>query len=326
MELLKKLTQLTAPSGSEGGILQVIKDELGGIADSISTDVMGNITVRKKGGGKRLMLAAHADEIGVMATFIGDDGYIRFSNIGGIRAYIAHGSRVKFLNGTVGVVMAEGDADMKSLALSKMYIDIGAADKADAEKYVNIGDVAGFIGDFEQTDRVVISKALDNRVGCYVLIQALKEMKNSKNDIYAVFTAQEELGVRGATTAAYTAEPHMAIAVDVTKTGDTPGAAVMAVKLGGGAAIKVRDDRVITHHTVRELMIKTAQAGDISYQMEVLQGGGTDAGAIHTSRSGVPSGVLSIPVRYVHSTSEMAAVGDIEAAVRLLRCLMEREI
>ena len=326
MELLKRLTQITAPSGNEGGILRIIQDELGGIADSVSTDVMGNITVRKNGGGKRLMLAAHADEIGVMATVIGDDGYIRFSNIGGIRPHYAHGSRVRFLNGTLGVVMAEGDADMKALKLSKMYIDIGAADKADAEKCVNIGDVAGFVGDFEQTERVVISKALDNRIGCYVLIQALKQMKSSKNDIYAVFTAQEELGVRGATTAAYAAEPDMAIAVDVTKTGDTPGAAAMSVKLDGGAAIKVRDDRVITHHAVRERMVKTARDNGIPYQMEVLQGGGTDAGAIHTSRAGVPSGVLSIPTRYVHSSSEMAAVADIEAAVRLLAGLMEGEI
>lgn len=325
MELLKKLTAAISPSGNEGGVGEVIKHAIKDYVNEISVDVMGNIIAIKKGINtnqnshkKKLMLAAHADEIGIMVTFIEDSGFIRFTNIGGVRVHIANGSRVRFLNGTLGVVMAEETAEMKDLTLSKMYIDIGVQNKDEAGERIAIGDVAGFIGDFEANEHVVVSKSLDNRIGCYVLIESLKNVHNNPNDIYAVFTSQEELGLRGATTAAYAIEPDMAIAIDVTKTGDTPGSKPMSVKMGAGAAIKVRDNRIITHHAVRDMMVQTAKDKGIAYQLEVLTAGGTDAGAIHLTKSGVPSGVLSIPTRHVHSTSEMASIADINAAVELL--------
>ncbi len=326
MELLKRLTQVSAPSGNEEGIRALIADELSAYVDEIKTDALGNLIVRKKGNGKKLMLAAHTDEIGIMATFIEDSGFVRFAGIGGVNVHNAIGARVRFLNGTVGVVYYEEKKSAKDAKISDLYIDIGAENAQAAGALVGIGDAAVFMGGFEQTENAVISKALDDRVGCYVLIQALKAAKGCPNDVYAVFTAQEELGLRGATVSAYGVDPDMGIAIDVTDTGDTPGSELMSVKLGGGAAIKVRDSRLLAHKKVRELLIRLAQEKGIPYQLEVLQRGGTDAGAISLTRSGVPCGVVSIPTRYVHSPSEMASMGDISACIRLLCAVIETRI
>ncbi len=325
MELLKKLTQITSPSGNESAVCDFIENEIKDHVDEIYRDNLGNLIAHIKGDGARVLFDAHTDEIGVLATFIEDNGYIRFANLGGVSPYNALHTRVKFLNGTVGVVSVDASRDdiMKNLKLSDLYIDIGAKDKEEAESKVSIGDAAAFCGEFVDLGDKVVSKALDDRVGCYCLIKTIKEIKNPKNDLYFLFAASEELGLRGAKAAATAINPDYAVALDVTSTGDTLGKRKMAVKLGGGAAVKIKDNSILCHPYIKQLMIDTCKKYDIPYQTEVLEVGGTDAGAIHLSGAGVATGAISIPTRYIHSPSEMADKGDIEAVIKLSIKLIE---
>jgi len=323
VELIKKLTQAFGPSGSEEEVFNIIKEEVRDICDEITHDAMGNMICVKKGRGKKIMVAAHADEIGIMVTHIEEEGFLRFATIGGV--YVEHlvGRRVKFKNGTVGVIGVEHLEDKKDFKLEKLYIDIGAKDKKEAEELVKIGESGSFVGEFVEAGDRLVSKAFDDRIGCYVAIEALKKMK-TENELYFVFTVQEEVGLRGATTATYNINPDFAIAVDVTATGDTPKAKKMAVALGKGAAIKLMDRSIIVSPHVRDMVIEVAKENSIPYQLEVLEFGGTDAGAIHLSRGGVPSGVISIPTRYVHSVSEMVDKKDVEANINLLVKILEK--
>jgi len=318
-ELIKRLTQSFGVSGNEEEIRETIINEIKNDIQEIRVDTLGNLIATKPGKGKKIMVAAHMDEIGVMATYIDEKGFIRFSNIGGVSAFVSLGQKVKFKNGTVGAVFYEDKLeDMKNLKLSKMYIDIGAKDKKEAEKLVRIGDVACFVGDAVRQGDMVISKAIDDRSGCAVIVEAIKRLPQTDNEIYFVFTVQEELGLRGAKTAAYQLKPDIAIAVDVTDTGDTPEANLMEVKCGGGPAIKIKDRSVICHPEVKKLLEESARNINIPYQFEVLEYGGSDPGAIHISAGGVPSGAISIPCRYIHSPVEAASLEDIENAVKLL--------
>jgi len=323
-DLLKRLLETFGPSGNEEAIREVIREEIKGYADEIKVDALGNLIAVKKGNGKKIMVASHMDEIGIMVTNIDDNGFIRFTNIGGVSPYTALYQRVMFADGTMGVVGVEKIDNMKDLTLSKMFIDIGAYSKEEAMKKVNVGDVACFYAPFVQDGDYIMSKALDDRIGCYVAIEALKALKNSPNEVYFVFTVQEEVGLRGAKTAAYGVDPDMGIALDVTLTGDTPKAKTMEVKMGKGTAIKIKDNSVLAHPTVKKLMIETAQENNIPYQLEILEGGGTDSGAIHLTKSGVPSGVISVPCRYVHSPSEMVSVKDVENSIQLLVKVLEK--
>lgn len=315
MELLKKLSLCYGPSGREQGITELIKSELNDFADEIYTDNLGNLIAHKKGTGKKIMFAAHMDEIGVVVTFIDDNGYLRFADVGGLYTKYLHGKRVVFANGTEGVVGSEPKNDKNSLL--KMYIDIGAKTKEEAEKSVNVGDMAVFCGNFTEQNGIIIGKALDNRAGCFALIEALKQVK-SENDLYFVFTVQEEVGLRGARTAAYAINPDVAIAVDVTDTGDTPKCDRVAVKMGAGAAIKVMDYSVICSSEVKNSLLALAEKNGIAHQLEVMTDGGTDAGVIHFARGGVKTGGISIPTRYIHSPSEMIKKSDLIDVISLI--------
>lgn len=264
------------------------------------------------------MLAAHMDEIGVIVTHIDDKGFVRFSSVGGLYIRELVHRRVRFANGTVGVIGSEEEAFNKKADIRKLYIDLGVDTLYEASKLVSVGDMAVFTGEAVISGNRIISKALDNRAGCYMLIEAMKQLKGCKNDLYFVFTTQEEVGLRGAKTAAYTVDPEYAIAVDVTDTGDTPECPVMDVKLGKGAAIKVMDRSIMCDPDVRSAMLEAAKANNINYQLEIMTDGGTDAGAVHLSRAGVKTGGISLPTRYVHSPSEMADLRDLKACIELL--------
>jgi len=327
MKLLKMLTQAAAPSGNEENVLQVIQREIETLADSVYKDTSGNLIAHIKGNGEKVMLDAHMDEIGVIVTFVEDSGLLRFSNLGGVSVANAISQRVRFLNGEMGVVYSEDGVKLQDLKLSDLYIDIGAKNKEEAESKIKIGDVACFEGNFTQIENRVVSKALDDRVGCYVLIEAMKnikEIKELKNDLYFVFTVSEELGLRGAKVAANAIAPDYAVSVDVTRTGDLPGKLKMAVKLGEGTAVKVKDSSVLCHPYIKDFMVKTCVENDILYQLEVLEKGGTNAGAIHLTNGGVPSGVISIPTRYIHSPFEMVDLGDVNASIKLLTKMIEK--
>ncbi|MGB9976258.1 M42 family metallopeptidase [Thermovenabulum sp.] len=323
-DLVKILTESYGPSGNEEKIRNIIKELVEPYADEIKIDAMGNLIIRKRGPGKKLMFAAHMDEIGLIVTNIDEKGFIRFSNIGGVSPHGLLGERVIFENGTVGIIGVEKLEDIKELKMKRLYIDIGASSKEEAMEKVNIGDMATYYRECTFLGKNISAKSLDDRAGCAVLIKVLKEVKNPKYDVYFVFTTQEEVGTRGARTSAYAIEPDLAIAVDVTLCGDTPEGEKIAVELGKGPAVKIKDMSVLSHPEVKQLLIDTAEKNKIPYQKEVLDLGGTDAGAIHLTKEGVPSGGIAIPTRYVHTPSEMVNLDDLENTVKLIIALIEQ--
>lgn len=325
-QLLKRLADTYSPSGMEEKIKDVITKEIKDYVDEIKVDALGNLIARKKGNGKKIMVAGHMDQIGVMIIDIDDKGFLRFTNIGGVSPLIALNQRMIFENGTVGVIHVEHLEDMSKIKLEKMYIDIGASSKEEAEKKVSIGDVCVYNSVYHEDENRVMTRALDDRVGCYVMIETLKQLSNTQNDIYMVFTVQEEVGLRGARTSAYGINPDIGIAIDVTGTGDTPKARLMALSLDKGAAIKIKDNSILTHPKIKKLMADTAKENDIEYQFEILEFGGTDSGAIHLTREGIPSGVISIPTRYIHTSSEVASKKDINSSIKLLTKILEKNI
>ncbi len=323
-EQLKQLTQINAPSGQEEEMRQFIRAHIPPAAE-IKEDALGNIIVHLRGTGKKMMFAAHMDEIGIMVTYVEDNGYLRFTNVGGVSTANALHSKVVFPGGIKGIITT-GDSKKKDLKLADMYIDIGAKDKEEAEKLAPIGTTGVFCGAFDEIGGCVSSKALDDRAGCYVLLEVLQQIGNHENDLYFVFTVQEEIGLKGAKTAAYGIEPDIGIAVDVTMCGDGIDGEKMAVKLGGGAAIKVRDSGMIAHPAVRSLLVETAREHDIPFQFEVLSGGTTDASGIQITKNGTPAGAVSIPCRYIHSSVELVNKEDLHSAVQLIRAVAEKTI
>jgi len=315
--LIKDLVESYGPTGFETEVTNKIRTYIADKVDECYVDALGNLIARKKGSGKKVMFSAHADEIGVIVTYIDDDGFLRFSNVGGLNLLTLLGGRVRFANGVIGVIGKE-KGELKDFTLDKLFIDIGAATKDEAQKKVSIGDFAVFHREFADLGQRLVAKSMDDRIGCAVLVEAIRRLDHSDHDLYFVFSAQEEVGLRGARTAAYSIDPDLGIAIDVTRTGDTPEAPRMDVSLGKGAAIKVKDSSVIAHPKVKNLMVRLAEADQIKYQLEVLEAGGTDAGAIHLTKSGVPSGTISIPCRYVHSPSEMVDLDDVENCVKLI--------
>ena len=328
-ELTKRITEAYGPSGYEQGVRDLIRDEIKGFADELRVDALGNLIARKKGTGptprKKVMLAAHMDEIGVIVTHIDEKGFARFAPIGGVNPLTLFGQRCRFANGIVGVFGREvKDASRTEVTLNKLFIDVGATSQDDAP--VSVGDPAGFWRDFSDLGNRIVSKAMDDRIGCVVLIEVLRQLKKSPHDVYFVFTVQEEVGLRGATTSAYGVQPDLALAVDVTGTGDTPEANTMAVQLGKGPAIKVKDAGMLAHPAVKNLLAETAREAKIPYQFEVLTGGTTGATAMQTTREGVPAGCLSVPTRYVHTPSEMIDFNDLQNAIKLLVAVLGKPI
>ncbi len=311
MKLLEKLTMCISPSGRESAITDIIREELLDVCDEIFTDTLGNLICHKKGSGKKLMLAAHMDEIGFMVNYIDENGFIRFSPIGGILKYNSINSTIEFTNGEKGKISYENKENPSSVGFDKMYIDIGASSKEDALKRVQIGDMATYGSNFAQTGDKIMSKALDDRAGCWALIRAMQNAKETPNDVYAVFTVQEEVGCRGAKTAAALINPDIAIAVDVSNVGDTPKSLELNLSLGKGPAIKIKDASFIIHEKVKNLLLNAAKESGISYQIEAASFGGTDSGAIHLTGGGIPSGTVSIPTRYIHSANEVIDKNDL---------------
>ena len=320
LDLLETLTQTFGPSGYEDAIRDVIRQEVAPLVDELRIDPLGSLVAYRRGtgGGQKIALAAHMDEIGVMATYIEEQGYVRFTAIGGgVRSLNAVSNRVRFANGVTGVVSVERRDDASSMpALTHLYIDVGATSREDCP--VAVGDPGQFIGPLVRQGQRLVSKTMDDRIGCYVLIEVLRQLKETPNDVYAIFSTQEEITLAGARTSAFRVDPAMAISIDVTLTGDTPKAYPMAVELGKGPAIKVKDGGMIAHPLVRDKLVAAAKEAGLPYQMEILLGGTTDAAAMQLVRAGVPSGCVSIPCRYVHSPSEMVDEADVENAIALL--------
>jgi endoglucanase len=326
-ELIAKLVEAYGPSGFEDNVREIIRPEVEGQADEIRVDALGNLIVRKKGdgSGRRVMVAAHMDEIGVMVTHVTKEGFLRFTNVGGVFPLNLMGSRVQFANGAGGIIYSEKlDDRSKALPLDKHYIDVGASNREDAP--VAVGAAAAFVGPFQERGHHYIAKSMDDRIGCAIAIAALQRLEATPHDLYVVFSVQEEVGTRGAQAAANAIEPEIGLAIDVTGTGDTPGAATMAVNLGQGTAIKVKDRDMIAHAGLVQHMRERAAEAGIPYQMEVLEPGSTDARSIQIAGAGSAAGAISVPCRYVHSQSEVVHAGDVENSVRLLVALLSQPI
>ena len=322
-ELLQKLTQVPSPSGYESAIREVILSEIKPHVSEIRVDTMGNLIVRKGArteGGLRIMIAAHMDEIGVIVSHIEKNGLARFSNIGSVFPRYLAGSRVRFLNGARGVVDSDKPHDLSKLQpISQFFIDTGAT--SEKESPVKPGDLGVFDREFVDFGQRVVSKAMDDRASCALVIEAIKRLSSTPHELNFVFSVQEEVQSRGATTAAYGLDLDLGIAVDVTPVGNI-GGMKMQVNLGDGPAIKIRDVGFIADPRVVDWMIATAKKARIPHQLEVLTIGTTDARVMQISRAGMMSGVLSIPCRYVHSPSEMIDMNDYEHSIDLLVALL----
>lgn len=320
---LKKLTGIYGPSGQEHDVASYIISEIKPFVDEITVDKLGTVIARKKGDGPKVMIAGHMDQIGMMVTDVDDKGFVRLTNVGGINPYISHGERVIFKDGTIGVVYAEQTAEMGKLKLDKLYVDIGCKDKEEANKIVNIGDVCVYQSNFNENEHTISVGALDDRIGCFVMMEALKELKDVKNDCYFAFTVQEEVGIRGGKTSAYAINPDVGLAIDITSSGDMPGSKRFKISLHEGVAIKVRDNSLLSHPKVNDKLVETCKTNELKYQMEVLEFGGTDAGGISLTREGIPASCISIPTRYAHSAHETVSKDDVQAAITLLARVLE---
>ena len=327
MDILKTLQALNAchgPAGDESGIADAIEALAAPYADKIKRDTLGNLLCHKKGKGPKVLFAAHMDSIGLIITHIDEHGFLRFGPVGGLSAHEVLGAPVRFANGVKGVVALEGKVEAKEMKLEHLYVDIGAKDEAEARSMVQVGDVAVYDTAAFQSGSRIFSPYLDDRIACVVLLMAMERLGETDNDLTFAFTVQEELGLRGARTAAFGIDPDFGVAVDVTPADDemNPKHSGSSVT-GGGAAIKVMDGSVICHPQVVSAMEKLAEEKGINFQMDVIRAGGTDAGAIHQTRSGVPSGGISIPCRYVHSPAEMVDCRDVEACAALVAAFAE---
>ncbi len=326
--LIQKLVETASPSGYEADIRQVIRAEIEPLVDALRVDALGNLIAQKgqgKTSGIKIMLSAHMDEIGVMVTHVDKNGFIRFLPLGGVFPRNCLGGRVRFLNGQTGVINSERIDDTTKLpTFEQMFIDVGAKDRQSVA--LHVGDVACFDRPFSDLGDRLVSKAMDDRIGVAVLIETLRQWKNSPHQVYFVFSTQEEVGLRGVTPAAFGIDPDLGLSVDVTFTGDTPKGSKMQVKLGDGPAIKVRDGGMLSDPRVVDWMVKGAEKARLPYQLEILEAGTTDARAIQVTRAGVPAGCLSIPCRYIHSPSEMVDYNDVQNGVRLLLELLSKPV
>lgn len=320
---LKQLCLTNAVSGREAKIRDLIKSKIEPFCDSVSVDALGNLIALKKGkseGGKRIMLCAHLDEIGFIVNFIEENGMIKFGTLGGIRLPSASYTMLVSERGVKGALCANGDATPENYKADNMYIDIGAKNKREAERLVSIGDTFVCEPSLNKLAGTrVCGRPIDDRVGCLILLELAERLseKELRNDIYFVFSVQEEVGCRGSKPATYQIAPDIALCFDVTATGDTPSAKPMDCALSKGAAIKIKDNSVICHEEVVNALCALARESKIPYQLEVLTYGGTDTSSMQLTGLGAKAGAISVPTRNIHSSVELCDMKDVEACIKL---------
>ena len=335
VDLLKRLCETPGISGREGKIAALARDELSAVCDEVSVDSMGNVTGLHKGsGGPRVMLAAHTDEIGFLVSHIDDQGFVRVQPVGGFDMTVLPAQRVivwdrdgnahrgAFMVANKPAHLLDGNENPK-FKTSDLFIDLGqSAD--DVKKAITVGDMVTMDRTLEIVGDSVMSKSLDDRVGVFVMVEAMRKAQSAKAEIHAVATTQEEVGLRGARVAAYTSDPDISIAIDITLALDFPGMKPQeyVTQLGKGAALKYFDSSVIPNPKLVDHFRDLAEANDIPHQFELLPRGGTDAGATVLARGGNTAFTLSIPTRYAHTVNEMARIADIQACIDLLAAFL----
>jgi len=335
VDLLAELTEARGVSGSEDRIREIVKRELEGICE-ISADRMGNLICLKRGAGKRkLMIAAHMDEIGFVVKFIDKDGFLRLQTIGGWDPRQMNSQRVIVSTkdeDLQGVLMyATKPAHLLSEAETRegqkhdnFFVDLGLPADTVKEK-VRLGDQVTMDRNLVKLGNLLTCKTMDDRVGVFVMIEALRAAQSNDVDVYAVACVQEEIGLRGATAAGSAIAPDIVVALDITLANDIPGTPEQdyITKLGEGAAIKVMDSSLICHPKVVQHFVDLAEMNGIKYQMEILPRGGTDAGGVQRLHGGIPAFTLSIPTRYVHTVNETVSGDDVQACIDLLARYIE---
>lgn len=336
-DLLKRICEVPGVAGREHMVRDLLVEEMRPHVDSISIDVMGNLIGVKKGGGsKKVMIAAHMDEIGFMVKFIDAKGYLRLQTLGGFDPRVLYAQRVLVHSHTGDVLrgvlspaskpihLLTADEAGKPTKIEAFYVDVGLP-ASRVHELVQVGDMVTMDRTCERAGDTVISKSLDDRLNVFIMLEAVRRAKNPSVDIYAVATVQEEVGLRGAATAAYDIQPDIGIALDVTLAIEGPGSeeSEAVTRMGAGTAIKIMDSSHISHPKLVEHFRAIAKRESIPYQMEILPRGGTDAGAIQRSRGGVASITLSTPTRYIHTVNEMAHSADIDATITLLARYLE---
>lgn len=334
-EVLKQLCSTPAVPGREELFRNVVIEHLKDYADEVRTDAMGNVFFRRKGtspNARKIMIAAHQDEIAFIVRFISKDGFIYFQPLGGFDPRVLVAQRVKIygreiLDGIIGIKpthFTTAEERSKVTPLEDLFIDTGLSGEQ-VRSLVRVGDCITMERDLITMGNFYTGKTLDDRVGVYTMIEAFKSFSQSQDDIYAVATVQEEVGVRGAKVAAFGLQPDIGIALDITIAADMPGIEERnyCVTMGAGVGIKIMDSYSISHFGLVEFMRLLCEQHSIKHQMEVLPKGGTDAGGMQMSRDGIPVVSLSIPCRYTHSVVEAVHKDDVQATIDLVRCFIE---
>ena len=337
MELLKRLSEAAGVPGHEEEVRTLVKRELEGLVDELRTDVLGNVIGLKRGAGdgqgKKVMLAAHMDEIGFIVKHIEKEGFLRIEPLGGFDPRVLLAQRVIVhtaegdLPGAIGskpVHILTEEERKKPVELKNLFVDLGMAAE-EVKRRVRVGDPVTLRQEFVEFGEVVSGKALDDRVGLYVIIEALRRVREHKCDIYLVATTQEEVGLRGARVSGFEVSPDVAIAVDTTLACDVPGVgeAEQITKLGKGTAIKLKDSASISNPKLVRRLVELAEERGIKYQLEILPRGGTDAGVLQLTKEGVAAVTISVPARNVHTVVEMAHRDDIQASIELIAAFLE---
>jgi len=338
VEALEKLSNANGVTGREGEVRDLMKKYLKPYVDETREDKLGNLIAFKKGNkdAPTIMLAAHMDEVGLMIKNIKKKGFLQFAKVGGIDDRVLLAQKVIVhtdkgpLTGVIGSkpphIQTE-EEQKKVIDADRLFIDVGAKDKNEAEKMgVQVGDVVSFDTKFVQIgENVVLGKALDDRVGCAMMVETLRRLQKVDCNVYAVGTIQEEVGLRGATIAAFQVAPDVCIVLESTVAGDMPGVeeGKAPAKMGEGPVVTVADAGLIAHPKVLRLLIDSAKENKIPYQLETGIRGSTDAARISLSREGVPSGVISVATRYIHSPAAILNLDDAEKTVKLAVAAIE---
>jgi endoglucanase len=335
LEILKNLCALNGVSGSEDEVREYIKNHARNSASEISTDIMGNVIVFKKGGKapeSKLLFCAHMDEVGVIITGITDDGYLRFAKAGGIDGRVMHGKAVLIgkskVQGVIGCkaihLVKEKDRD-KPMEPEDMYIDIGVKSRAEAETLVSLGDAGAFDEDIREFgDGYIKAKAIDDRFGCAVLLDLIES--DLPVDCTFIFTVQEEVGLRGAFTAAYSTMPEIALIVEGTTAADLPSVPgdKKVCKVGGGPVLPFMDAGTIYNKEVRDILTRVADENNLKWQTKTYIAGGTDGAAFQRARSGVKTVAIAAPIRNLHSPANVGKISDMEAVRKLAGLFLEK--
>ena len=331
-ETLESLSNACGVTGREEDVRVLMKKFIKPYVDEVKEDKLGNVIGVKEGkkDAPKVMIAGHMDEIGMLVKTISKEGFIQFMKLGGIDDRILPAQRVLIytskgiLPGIIGSKpphIQKEEERKKVPAADELFIDIGSGSEQEARKMgVRIGDVIGFEGKYTKVAKnIVIGKAFDDRIGCAIVVEALKRVGKTDCTLYGVGTVQEEVGLRGATTSAFGIYPDVGLALDVTVAGDVPGVREVesSIKMGKGPSLSVADAGLITHPKVLKMLIETAEENKIDYQLEAGLPGSTDAARMALTKEGVPSGVISVPTRYIHSPTSMLNLEDVEKSVKL---------